>query len=103
MYDLYKMNNTYFLSNDNTSRNFVCDNGVHLNQKGTHSLASNFVTFINSIFNFNWLYSESCLAENCNSKCLSGNNIHENTNLSKTSDSILSPFTNINEETDEDI
>ena len=53
MYDLYKMNNTYFLSNDNTSRNFVCDNGVHLNQKGTHSLASNFVTFINSIFNFN--------------------------------------------------
>ena len=52
LYDLFKMNNIYFLSNDNIIRNFICD-GVHRNQKGTHILASNFVTSINSIFNFN--------------------------------------------------
>ena len=52
IYDLFKMNNIYFLSNDNVNRNFICD-GVHHNQKGTHILASNFVTSINSIFNFN--------------------------------------------------
>ena len=99
-YDLCKMNNTYFLSNDNISGNFICDDGVHLNQKGTHILASNFVTFIN-IFNVNWLYGESRLTENYNSKCLSGNNINGNTKLSNNSDSVLSPLTNINEETDE--
>ena len=72
------------------------------NQKGTHILASNFVDVINSIFNFNWLYNESCLTENCNCKCLFGNNINENTKVSNNSDSVLSPVTNINEETDED-
>ena len=46
LYDLCKMNNIYFLSNDNISRNFICDDGVHLIQKGTHILASNFVTFV---------------------------------------------------------
>ena len=78
------------------------DDGIHLNQKGTHTLASNFVTFINSIFNVNWLYMEFCLTKNCNSKCLSGNNINGNTKLSNNSDSVLSPLTNINEETDKD-
>ena len=47
------MNNVYFLSNGSITRNLICDDGVHLNQKGTHILASNFVTFINSNFNFN--------------------------------------------------
>ena len=102
LYDLRKMNNIYFLSNDNISRNFICDDGLHLNQKGTHILASNFVTFINNIFNVNWLYRESCLTENCNSKCLSGNNINANTKLSNNSDSVVSPLNNINEETNED-
>ena len=102
LYDLCKLNNIYFLSNDNISRSFICDDGIHLNQKGTHILASNFVTFINNIFNVNWLYRESCLTENCNSKCLSGNNINRNIKLSNNSDSVLSPLTNINEETDED-
>ena len=53
LYDLCKMNNNYFSSNDNISRNFICDDGVHLNQKGIHILASNFVAFINNIFNVN--------------------------------------------------
>ena len=52
LYDLCKMNNVYFLSNDNICKNFICDDGT-LNQKGTHILASNFVIFINSIFHFN--------------------------------------------------
>lgn len=73
----------YFLSNDNISRSFICDDDVHLNQKSAHILASGFVTFINSIFNVRWLYSESCLREKCNSKCLTGNNINGNTKLSK--------------------
>ena len=101
LYDIGKMNNIYFLSNGNIYRNFICDDGVHLNQKGTHILAMNFVTFIN-VFNVNWLYRESCLTENGNSKCSSGNNINGNTKLSNNSDSVLSPFTNINEETEED-
>ena len=35
LYDLCKIN-VYFLLNDNISRNFICDNGMHLNQKGTN-------------------------------------------------------------------
>ena len=91
LYDLCKMNNIYFLSNDNISRNFICDDGVHLNWKGTHILVSNFVTLIDNIFNVNWLYRESCLTENCNLKCLSGNNINGNTKLSNNSDSVFKP------------
>ena len=40
----------------NISRNYICNDDVYLNQKGTHILASNFVTLIktiDSIFNFN--------------------------------------------------
>ena len=96
------MNNNYFSSNDNISRNFICDDGVHLNQKGIHILASNFVAFINNIFNVNWLYRESPLTENCNFLYSSGNNINGNTKLSNNSDSVLSPLTKINEEADED-
>ena len=81
------MNNIYFLSNDNISRNFICDDGVHHNQKGTYILACNFVTFLNSVFNVSCLYSESCLTENCNSKCLSRNNANGNPKLLKNSDS----------------
>ena len=33
LHDLCKMNNIYFWSNDNISRNVICDDGVHLNQK----------------------------------------------------------------------
>ena len=91
-----------FHQNDNTSMNFIWDDDMYLNQKGTRNLASNCVTFINSVFNFNWLYSESCLTENSNSKCLSWNNVNENTKLSNNSDDVLSPLININEETDED-
>ena len=42
------MNNLYFLSNYSISRNFICDDGVLLIQKGTHILGSNFVTFVNT-------------------------------------------------------
>ena len=34
---------------------------IYKSLKGTYILASNFVTFINSIFYVNWLYRESCL------------------------------------------
>ena len=44
---------------------------------------------------------ESCLTENCNSKCLSGN-INRNTKLSNNSENVLSPLPNINEENNED-
>ena len=65
LHDLCQSNNIYYLSNDNISRSFVCDDGIHLNQNGTYILASNFVDFINSIFNFKWLYStEICETEN---------------------------------------
>ena len=101
LYELCKMN-IYFLSNDNICRNFICDDGAHLNKKGSYILASNSAPFNNSIFNFNWLSCESCLTENCNSKCLSGNNMNENTKLSNNSDSALYPLTNKIEETDED-
>ena len=38
------MNTIYFLSNANISRNFNCDDGVHLiYQKSTHILVSNFL------------------------------------------------------------
>ena len=50
LYDLCKINNIYFLSNDSISWNFICDDR---HQKGSLILASNFATFINSIFNFN--------------------------------------------------
>ena len=45
LYDLCKVDNINFLSNDKISRNFIYDDGMHLNQKGTHILASNFVNF----------------------------------------------------------
>ena len=45
---------------------------------------------------------ESCLTENCNSKCLSGNIINGNTKLSNNSENVLSPLPNINEENNED-
>ena len=95
LYELCKMN-IYFLSSDNICRNFICDDGAHLNKKGSYILASNSAPFNNSIFNFNWLSCESCLTENCNSKCLSGNNMNENTKLSNNSDSALYPLTNKN-------
>ena len=41
------------IPHDNINRSFICDDGVHLNQKGTHILASNFVDFINGIYNCN--------------------------------------------------
>ena len=53
LFDLCREINIYFLSNDNISRNFICKDGVHLNQEGTHILASNFVNFVKSIYNFN--------------------------------------------------
>ena len=45
--------------------------------------------------------SEFCLTENCNSKCLYGNNINESTKLSNNSNIVLSHLTNINDEKDE--
>ena len=53
LYYICSESNVYFLTNDNINRSFICDDGVHLNQKGTHILASNFVDFINGIYNFN--------------------------------------------------
>ena len=35
IYNLCKMNNIYFLSNNNISGNFICDDEVHPNQNGT--------------------------------------------------------------------
>ena len=53
LYDLCSESNVYFLTNDNINRSFICDDGVHPNQKGIHILPSNFVDFINGIYNFN--------------------------------------------------
>lgn len=45
--ELRKMNTIYFLSNANISRNFNCDDGVHLiYQKSTHILVSNFLLLL---------------------------------------------------------
>ena len=51
--DLCKINNIYFLAHNNIGRNFISEDGVHLNKDGTYLLASNFVNFINNIFGFN--------------------------------------------------
>ena len=48
--ELCKDNGVHFLSNDNISRNFICGDGVHLEKKGTHVLAGNFVNFFNTIY-----------------------------------------------------
>ena len=53
LYNLCKINHIYFLSNDSISRDCIRDDDVHLNQKRTHILASNFVSLTNSIFNIN--------------------------------------------------
>ena len=46
------MNDFYFSSNVKITRDFICQDGVHLNKDGTCVLAGNFVDFINTINNF---------------------------------------------------
>ena len=46
------MNDFYFISNDNITRDFICQDGVHLNKDGTCILTGYFVDFVNAINNF---------------------------------------------------
>ena len=46
------MNDFYFISNDNITRDFICQDGVHLNKGGTCILAGHFVDFENATNNF---------------------------------------------------
>ena len=47
--ELCKKYNFYYISNDEIGRSFLCDNGVHLSDKGMDILAENFVNNRNSI------------------------------------------------------
>lgn len=47
---LCKDSNFHYLLNDNITRNYLVEDGIHLNDNGTHILAENFVDFINFIF-----------------------------------------------------
>ena len=46
------MNDFYFISNDNITRDFICQDGVHLSKDGTCILEGHFVDFVNAINNF---------------------------------------------------
>ena len=46
------MNDFYFISNDNISRDFIFRDYVHLNKDGTCILAGYFVDFVSAINNF---------------------------------------------------
>ena len=45
---LCKKYNFYYISKDEIGRSFLCDDGVHLSDKGMNILAGNFVNNINS-------------------------------------------------------
>ena len=49
---LCSVNDFYFISNDIITRDFNCQDGVHLNKHGTCVLAGNFVDIINRVNNF---------------------------------------------------
>ena len=46
------VNDFYFISNDNITRDFICQDGVHLNKDGTCILTRYFVDFVKAINNF---------------------------------------------------
>ena len=46
------MDDFYIISNYSITRDFTCEDGLHLNKDGTYVLAGKFVNFINSINNF---------------------------------------------------
>ena len=46
------MNDFYFISNDNISRDFIFQDDVHLNKDGICILAGHFVDFASAINNF---------------------------------------------------
>ena len=50
--NLCSVNGFCFISNDNITKDFISQDGVHLNKDGTCILAGNFVDFINSINHF---------------------------------------------------
>ena len=50
--NLCLVNDLYFISNDNVTRDFIFQGGVHLNKDGRCILAGNVVDFINAINNF---------------------------------------------------
>ena len=50
--NVYLVNDFYFISNDNITRDFIYQDGVYLNQDGTCLLAGNFADFLNAINNF---------------------------------------------------
>ena len=64
--ELCKKYNFNYILNDEISRSFLCDDGVHLSDNGMNILAGNFVNNINStiferIFNSGNLFiTESC-------------------------------------------
>ena len=46
------MNDFYFISDDNITRDFIFQDGVHLSKDGTCILTGHFVDFVNAINNF---------------------------------------------------
>ena len=50
--NLCLMNDFYFISNNNISRDFIFRHDVHHNKDGTCILAGDFVDFVSSINNF---------------------------------------------------
>ena len=69
--ELCKDNGVHFLSNDNISRNFICGDGVHLEKKGTHVLAGNFVNFFNTIYSWHVYATLSPTNQSESSNCSS--------------------------------
>ena len=50
--NLCLVNDFYFISNANITKDFICQDGVHLNKDGKCILAGHFVDFVNAINNF---------------------------------------------------
>ena len=80
--DLCKECGFHFISDDKITREFLCDDGIHLNDEGTNVLAGNFVDFIKDFIfyvkNANWhenVYSEESDMVGNNSK--QKNDCHE--------------------------
>ena len=46
------VNDFYFILKDNITRDFICQDGVHLNKDGTCILTGYFLDFVNAINNF---------------------------------------------------
>ena len=58
-----------FISNDIITRDFICQDGIHLNKDGTGVPAGNFVDFINAINNFSLNRNSEVVAKQQNLNC----------------------------------